>query len=130
MKAIRCIFIVIFFALLLTPLLMFNFEEHAISMIDNRVLTSNPFFHTKSADADGGDQAQNGASDEQSTEVRMSIEYTVSEKDAAGRTVRSFPPYRESAAASAGSDLTGDFTTDVENYVNDRIGLRDEMILA
>lgn len=74
MKLIKCMAVFGFWMILLTPVLTFNFEEGAISEIDNRELSTNPF----------------------SAEAR--------EKD----------------------DLTGN----IENYVEDRIGFRDDMILA
>ncbi len=74
MKAIKIIFICIFCAVIILPAALFNTEEPAVSEIDNRMLTGNPF----------------------------------------------------KAVAERGGDLT----ESIENYVNDRIGLRDEMILA
>lgn len=70
MKALRLIVVILFFAIIIAPIAAFNFQEDAISLIDNRNLTANPFT----------------------------------------------------------SD--GDFTNNIQNYVNDRIGFRDDMILA
>ena len=68
MKILKSIVILIFVAVLIFPIVFFNFNEDAISEIDNRKLAKNPF----------------------------------SEE--------------------------GDLTKNLENYVNDRIGLRDEII--
>lgn len=70
MKLLKGITILLFCVVLVLPLIFFNFEEESISVIDNRLLASNPF----------------------------------------------------------DNDLQGDFTTRIENYVNDRIGFRDKMI--
>lgn len=72
MRILRITAAVLFAVIILTPLLTFNFEENAVSLIDNRELTKNPF----------------------------------------------------SSASS------GDLTVNIQSYVNDRIGLRDNMILA
>ncbi len=70
MKVLKSITIIIFAAILLVPMVLFNFEPNSVSTIDNRVLTENPF------------------------------------------------------------TLDGDLSENIENYVNDRIGLRDELILG
>ncbi len=70
MKTMKLIIIVIFWGIIVAPLVAFNFQEDAVSLIDNRKLAGNPF----------------------------------QEK--------------------------GDFTSNVETYVNDRIGFRDDMISA
>ncbi len=70
MKYEKIAMLVCFAALLLVPLLLFNFTEDAVSEIDNRKLTGNPFV------------------------------------------------------------MEGDLSENVESYINDRIGLRDEMILS
>ncbi len=75
MKAIRIITVILFIAILLVPILTFNFQEDAVSLIDNRMLTANPF----------------------------------------------------SAESFSSGGALSDY---IENYVNDRIGFRDEMILA
>ncbi len=74
MKFIKVFLSVLFMAILVIPILFFNLEVDAISEIDNRKLTENPF--------------------------------------------------------SADRDPTKDFTNQIENFVNDRIGFRDEMITA
>lgn len=76
MKKIKIITIIIFILLVMMPIVTFNRENEAVSVIDNRELATNPF----------------------STENR----------------------------AKEGYDLT----ESVEAYVNDRIGLRDKMILS
>lgn len=43
MKQVRIIFIVTFFAILGVPIVLFNHEKNAVSKIDNKVLTENPF---------------------------------------------------------------------------------------
>ena len=73
MKIIRYCAFICFALILLIPLLLFNFEEEAVSEIDNRNLAGSPF---------APEAAEN------------------------------------------------DFTDHCESYVNDRIGLRDEMVLA
>ena len=73
MKIIKYSVILVFAMMLLIPLLLFNFEEGAISEIDNRNLASSPF----------SEEAKDN-----------------------------------------------DFTDHFESYVNDRIGLRDEMVLS
>lgn len=74
MKILRILTIICFISVILIPILAFNFDEDAISAIDNRKLTANPF----------------------SAELMES----------------------------------GDLTENIENYVGDRIGLRDDMIRA
>lgn len=73
MKLWRILTILIFSLMLFIPVAAFNFEEEAISEIDNRMLAENPF--------------------------------------------------------QGGIWGDGDLTKAVENYINDRIGFRDEMIL-
>lgn len=73
MKIIKRIVIIVFCIVLLAPILNFNTERNAISEIDNRTLTENPF---------------------------------------------------------ASPEWYYNFTSNVENYVNDRIGYRNEMIQA
>lgn len=75
MKIIKIITIIIFLAVVLLPVATFNFKPNASSMIDNRILTENPF-------------------------------------------------------SSESLESGGDLTQKIENYVNDRIGFRDEMILS
>lgn len=70
MKCIKIIFTVLFAIILLVPIAAFNFDEDAVSAIDNRQLAQNPL------------------------------------------------------------EAGGDLTQNIQDYVNDRIGLRDEMILA
>ncbi len=70
MKTLRIITALLFVAVIAVPLVFFNFTPDAVSVIDNRKLTENPF------------------------------------------------------------TLDGDLTTNLQNYVNDRIGLRDEAITA
>lgn len=74
MKILRILTIICFISVILIPILAFNFDEDAISAIDNRKLTANPF--------------------------------------------------------SAELVESGDLTENIENYVGDRIGLRDDMIRA
>lgn len=73
MKIIRYVTIVLFALIILIPVLLFNFEEDAVSEIDNKKLVISPF----------SEEAKNN-----------------------------------------------DFTDHFESYINSRIGLRDEMILA
>ena len=75
MRMIKVIAIILFAAVVLVPVATFNFQPNAVSAIDNRMLTENPF---------SSDSLQSG----------------------------------------------GDLTDNIQNYVNDRIGLRDNMILA
>ena len=75
MKIIKIFTILIFFSLIIVPIVSFNFEPNSASTIDNRMLTENPF----------------------------------------------------SAEALASG---GDLTENIQSYVNDRIGFRDDMILA
>ena len=72
MKKLQIVWIVLFFLLLMLPVVFFEWEENVVSEIDNRQLTNNPF----------GENAQAGA----------------------------------------------DLTTQLEQYVQDRIGFRDQMI--
>ena len=74
MKLIRIITIAIFSFIVLLPIAAFNFKKDAVSLIDNRKLTENPFSNRAMGD--------------------------------------------------------GDLIKQIENFVNDRIGLRDNMILA
>lgn len=73
MRVLQRLTIILFLLILFVPAAAFNFEEEAISEIDNRMLAANPF--------------------------------------------------------SGSIPKSGDLTDAVENYVNDRIGFRDEMIL-
>ena len=75
MKAIRLIVVIFFSAIIMIPILNFNFTSGAVSEIDNRMLTENPF-------------------------------------------------------SDASLNNGGDLSESIQNYVNDRIGLRDEMILT
>lgn len=75
MKTVRVLTVILFAMCILIPVLTFNFEEDAISLIDNRKLTANPF---------------------------------------------------SEEALNDGSSFTNRF----ENYISDRIGFRDDMILA
>lgn len=47
MKKIKIGTIIIFALLLFIPLYKFNFQENAVSEIDNRMLTENPFVLTR-----------------------------------------------------------------------------------
>lgn len=76
MKKIKIVTVIIFFVLLLVPIVTFNWEENVVSEIDNRELTNNPF----------GDNYK--------------------------------------------SDGEKDLSEALEDYVQDRIGLRNEMISA
>ncbi len=55
MKILKKMTIVFFLAIILLPILKFNFEENSVSKIDNRMLTKNPF----SKDSLKGDMTQN-----------------------------------------------------------------------
>lgn len=90
MKRLRVITVICFVLIILIPVLTFNFEENAISVIDNRELAKNPFSISREALGE-----EEGYEEE---------EYGEEEK-------------------------TG-LTENIENYVSDRIGLRDEMILS
>ena len=72
MKKLQIVWIVLFFLLLMLPVVFFEWEENVVSEIDNRQLTNNPF----------GENATEGA----------------------------------------------DLTTQLEQYVQDRIGFRNQMI--
>lgn len=74
MKGVKVFTIIVFAAILIVPLALFNFKPDAVSEIDNRKLADSPF--------------------------------------------------------GANADKSQSLTTRMENYVNDRIGLRDEMILG
>ena len=74
MNIIKKIVVLLFAAIIILPMVFFNFKPDSISMIDNRKLTDNPF----------------GNSD----------------------------------------NLTGHLNIDIENYINDRIGFREDMILG
>ncbi|MBO4854097.1 MAG: hypothetical protein J5482_02985 [Oscillospiraceae bacterium] len=50
MKAVKAIFIALFLAMVIVPVLCLNTEENAVSEIDNKVLAANPF-----SSPDGGD---------------------------------------------------------------------------
>lgn len=43
MKILRVMTCVLFFSIIMVPVLLFNFEEGVISEIDNRELAQNPF---------------------------------------------------------------------------------------
>lgn len=75
MKLTKITTIVLFIVIILAPIIAFNFEEDAISSIDNRNLAANPF---------SPDQLNNES----------------------------------------------DLTDNIENFINDRIGFRDDMVLA
>ncbi len=90
MKRLRVITVICFVLIILIPVLTFNFEENAISVIDNRELAKNPFSISREAlgEEEGYEEEEYGEEEE-----------------------------------------TG-LTENIENYVSDRIGLRDEMILS
>lgn len=71
MKVLKSVSIVVFSAIIVLPLIFFNFEPNSVSEIDNRLLADNPF-----------------------------------------------------------TNVEGDVTKSLENYVGDRIGFRDEIILG
>ena len=75
MRIIKATAVFLFLTIILVPIFSFNFQSNAISAIDNRMLTENPF---------SSETLEDG----------------------------------------------GDLTDTVQNYVNDRIGFRDSMILA
>lgn len=52
MKKIKIGTIIIFALLLFIPLYKFNFQENAVSEIDNRMLTENPFCADSEKDKD------------------------------------------------------------------------------
>lgn len=89
MKKLRVVTVICFSLIILIPVLTFNFEENAVSVIDNRELTKNPFLVKKEYDKG---------------------EY-----------------YEEEKYGEEGEEKG--LTENIENYVSDRIGLRDEMIL-
>lgn len=70
MKLLKITALILFAAIIITPLCCFNLETDSVSAIDNRMLTENPF------------------------------------------------------------NLEGDLTNNIQSYINDRIGFRDEMITA
>ncbi len=70
MKWMKILTVICFCAIMLVPVLSFNFEENVVSEIDNRMLAANPF------------------------------------------------------------TVEGDLSTNIQNYISDRIGFRDEMILG
>lgn len=70
MKLLKITSLILFVAIIITPLCNFNLETDSVSAIDNRTLTENPF------------------------------------------------------------TLEGDLTDNIQNYINDRIGFRDEMVTA
>jgi len=74
MKKIKIVFIVSFFIMLALPMVFFTRGENITSLIDNRMLTNNPF--------------------------------------------------------GAGFESSGSRVQDIDNYISDRIGFRDKMILA
>ena len=47
MKILRVMTCVLFFSIIMVPVLLFNFEEGVISEIDNRELAQNPFLKEK-----------------------------------------------------------------------------------
>lgn len=74
MKQIRMITVLLFALLILVPLCLFNFEEGAVSEIDNRVLEGNPFV------SDGRDltsKIERYVSDRIGLRDKMILSYTV-----------------------------------------------------
>ena len=63
MKAIKVIVIVLFLAIILTPLFLFNFREDYVSEADNRVLANNPFRDAKLTDPSLGSDVKSYISD-------------------------------------------------------------------
>lgn len=125
MKAIRVLSIVLFFAIILAPVASFNWQEGAVSAIDNRMLTENPF--APPADAAPEPAAAEDSEPSVST-CSMDISYTVQAAGASG-AVHAYPPYRAGTSGSV-SVTRSSLPSRIENYVNDRIGFRDEMILG
>ena len=132
MKKLQICVIVVFLLVLLVPVSQFNFEEHAASAIDNRMLTDNPFQRQPVSNEAGENQTEPPAESIPTVEEQFTVTYTTNRDKNAKRVIHSYPPYSElvSSASVTTSNLTGDLTTDIENYVNDRIGFRDEMILG
>ena len=86
MKKIKIGTIIIFALLLFIPLYKFNFQENAVSEIDNRMLTENPFCADSEKDKDDSEEKDTSEDEEEKiTEI-------------------------------------------LENYVQDRIGFREDMI--
>ena len=131
MKKLQICVIVVFLLVLLVPVSQFNFEEHAASAIDNRMLTDNPFKRPSVTNEVAGSQEDSKELDD-SFEEEFTVTYTTKKDANAKRTIHSYPSYAEevSLTSQSTSNLTGDLTKDLENYVNDRIGFRDEMILG
>lgn len=86
MKKIKIGTIIIFALLLFIPLYKFNFQENAVSEIDNRMLTKNPFCADSEKDKDDSEEKDTSEDEEEK------------------------------------------ITEMLENYVQDRIGFREDMI--
>lgn len=125
MKAIRLLSIVLFFAVILVPVASFNWQEGAVSAIDNRVLTANPF---APAATDAPEPAAEEDSEPSVSTCSMDISYTKQTAGASG-VVHSYPPYQAGTSDSEAVERER-LPRRIENYVNDRIGFRDEMILG
>lgn len=89
MRRLKVITVICFALIILIPILTFNFEENAVSVIDNRELAKNPFSVKK---REYNEENYEEEESEEGKEKRL--------------------------------------TENIENYVSDRIGLRDEMILS
>lgn len=77
MKILRVMTCVLFFSIIMVPVLLFNFEEGVISEIDNRELAQNPFLKEKEGEEDLTQNIENYISDRIGLRDEMILAYTV-----------------------------------------------------
>lgn len=77
MKILRVMTCVLFFSIIMVPVLLFNFEEGVISEIDNRELAQNPFLKEKDGEEDLTQNIENYISDRIGLRDEMILAYTV-----------------------------------------------------
>lgn len=77
MKALRVLTIISFFILLLLPVLAFDFREDAVSEIDNRKLSGNPFSEEAMASGDLTGNIEKYVEDRIGFRDKMILSYTV-----------------------------------------------------
>lgn len=77
MKMLRILTIVAFFALILLPVLTFDFREDAVSEIDNRKLAGNPFSEEQMASGDLTGNVEKYVEDRIGFRDKMILSYTV-----------------------------------------------------
>lgn len=77
MKKIKIGTIIIFALLLFIPLYKFNFQENAVSEIDNRMLTKNPFCADSEKDKDDSEEKDTSEDEEEKLQKCSKIMFRI-----------------------------------------------------